>query len=201
MNVQKAKQLLERYYGYTEFRPGQDRIIRSILSGNDVLGIMPTGGGKSICYQIPALLLPGVSLVVSPLISLMKDQIDSLTQMGISATFINSSITGSEVGRRLRGAALGQYKLIYIAPERLELESFRELLRSLPIAMIAIAEAHCISVGPRLPSELPADRGAHRRASRTAPGHGLYGHGHAGGHDGYSESPGHSPGSGLPDRI
>jgi ATP-dependent DNA helicase RecQ len=143
--VQRAKQLLERYYGYTEFRPGQDSILRSILTGNDVLGIMPTGGGKSICYQIPALLLPGVSLVVSPLISLMKDQIDSLTQMGIAATFINSSIAGAEVGRRLRGAALGQYKLIYIAPERLELESFRELLRSLPIAMVAIDEAHCIS--------------------------------------------------------
>ncbi|MEO3945522.1 DNA helicase RecQ [Gorillibacterium sp. CAU 1737] len=143
--LEEARQLLERYYGYSSFRPGQDRLISSILDGHDVLGIMPTGGGKSICYQIPALLLPGVSLVVSPLISLMKDQIDSLTQMGIPATFINSSISGSEVGKRLRGASLGQYKLIYIAPERLELESFRSLLRSLPISMVAIDEAHCIS--------------------------------------------------------
>jgi len=142
---QQALQILERYYGYDSFRPGQERTIRSLLGGHDALGIMPTGGGKSICFQIPALVLPGVTLVVSPLISLMKDQIDTLLNMGIAATFINSSITGSEVGKRLRMAAKGDYKLIYIAPERLELDSFRQLLMSLPISMVAIDEAHCIS--------------------------------------------------------
>ena len=142
---QQALQILERYYGYDSFRPGQERTIRSLLGGHDALGIMPTGGGKSICFQIPALVLPGVTLVVSPLISLMKDQIDTLLNMGIPATFINSSITGSEVGKRLRMAAKGEYKLIYIAPERLELDSFRQLLMSLPISMVAIDEAHCIS--------------------------------------------------------
>lgn len=142
---EQALQILERYYGYDSFRPGQERTIRSLLGGDDALGIMPTGGGKSICFQIPALVLPGVTLVVSPLISLMKDQIDTLLNMGIPATFINSSITGSEVGKRLRMAAKGEYKLIYIAPERLELDSFRHLLMSLPISMVAIDEAHCIS--------------------------------------------------------
>jgi ATP-dependent DNA helicase RecQ len=142
---EQALQILERYYGYDSFRPGQERTIRSLLGGDDALGIMPTGGGKSICFQIPALVLPGVTLVVSPLISLMKDQIDTLVNMGIPATFINSSITGSEVGKRLRMAAKGEYKLIYIAPERLELDSFRQLLMSLPISMVAIDEAHCIS--------------------------------------------------------
>lgn len=142
---EQALQILERYYGYDSFRPGQEKTIRALLGGHDALGIMPTGGGKSICFQIPALVLPGVTLVVSPLISLMKDQIDTLVNMGIPATFINSSITGGEVGKRLRMAAKGEYKLIYIAPERLELDSFRHLLMSLPIAMVAIDEAHCIS--------------------------------------------------------
>ncbi|MBC8081430.1 MAG: DNA helicase RecQ [Gorillibacterium sp.] len=142
---QQALQILKRYYGYDSFRPGQERTIRSILTGNDALSIMPTGGGKSICFQIPALLFPGVTLVVSPLISLMKDQIDTLINIGIDATFINSSITSSEVGRRLRKAEQGEYKLIYIAPERLESESFRHLLETLPVSMVAIDEAHCIS--------------------------------------------------------
>jgi ATP-dependent DNA helicase RecQ len=143
--LQQALSILQKYYGYTSFRPGQEQIIRTILNGEDVLGIMPTGGGKSLCYQIPALLLPGITLVVSPLISLMKDQIDALESMGIAATFINSSITGSEMGKRLRQAERGDFKLIYIAPERLESERFRELIHSLPISMIAIDEAHCIS--------------------------------------------------------
>ncbi|WP_040952112.1 DNA helicase RecQ [Gorillibacterium massiliense] len=143
--MQQALSILEKYYGYHSFRPGQEKAIRSILAGSDVLGIMPTGGGKSLCYQIPALLLPGITLVISPLISLMKDQIDTLTSMGIAATFINSSVSGSEVGKRLRRAENGEFKLIYIAPERLESERFRDLLRTLPVSMLAIDEAHCIS--------------------------------------------------------
>lgn len=143
--LEQAQSLLQKYYGYSAFRPGQETIIRHILAGEDVLGIMPTGGGKSICYQIPALVFPGVTLVISPLISLMKDQIDALDGMGIPATFINSSLTGSETSRRLRGAERGEYKLIYIAPERLESERFHELLQKLTISLVAIDEAHCIS--------------------------------------------------------
>jgi ATP-dependent DNA helicase RecQ len=143
--LQQAQQILKQYYGYPSFRDGQKGIIESILQGNDVLGIMPTGGGKSICYQIPALLLPGTTLVISPLISLMKDQIDTLDSMGIPATFINSSLTYPEVEKRIQKAGRGLYKLLYIAPERLEMERFMVLLQKLTISMVAIDEAHCIS--------------------------------------------------------
>ncbi|ASS77164.1 DNA helicase RecQ [Tumebacillus algifaecis] len=142
---EQALHLLKKYYGYDSFRKGQERIIASILSGHDVLGIMPTGGGKSICYQIPALLLPGVTLVISPLISLMKDQVDTLTSLDIPATFINSSLTQSEAEERMEAARHGAYKLIYVAPERLDSERFRSQIQELPISMIAIDEAHCIS--------------------------------------------------------
>lgn len=142
---EQALQLLKKYFGYDSFREGQERIITSILSGHDVLGIMPTGGGKSICYQIPALLLPGVTVVISPLISLMKDQVDALQSIGISACAINSSLTQSEAEERMEAAKLGAYKLIYIAPERLDSDRFRSQLQTLPISMIAIDEAHCIS--------------------------------------------------------
>ncbi|ARU63991.1 DNA helicase RecQ [Tumebacillus avium] len=142
---EQALHLLKKYYGYDSFRKGQERIIASILSGHDVLGIMPTGGGKSICYQIPALLLPGVTLVISPLISLMKDQVDALTSIDIPATYINSSLTQSQAEERMEAARHGAYKLIYIAPERLDSERFRSQLETLPISMIAIDEAHCIS--------------------------------------------------------
>lgn len=120
-------------------------MIESILSGCDTLGIMPTGGGKSICYQIPALIFDGVTLVISPLISLMKDQVDTLINNGISATFINSSIDQDEVENRVRRVAQGEYKLLYIAPERLESARFRNLIRSLSIGLVAVDEAHCIS--------------------------------------------------------
>lgn len=143
--LQQAQKLLKQYYGYSSFRNGQEDIIHSVLTGNDVLGIMPTGGGKSICYQIPALLLPGTTLVISPLISLMKDQIDTLDSMGIPATFINSSLTYPEVEKRIQKAGRGLYKLLYIAPERLEMERFMVLLQKLTISMVAIDEAHCIS--------------------------------------------------------
>ncbi|TFE23540.1 DNA helicase RecQ [Cohnella luojiensis] len=140
-----AIETLRTYYGYNEFRSGQSKLIEAILAGKDVLGIMPTGAGKSICYQIPAILLPGVTLVVSPLISLMKDQVDSLNSAGIEATFINSSLSVKETNERMRHVAAGHYKLLYVAPERLESEYFRELVRKLEIPLIAVDEAHCVS--------------------------------------------------------
>ncbi|WP_078434483.1 DNA helicase RecQ [Metabacillus halosaccharovorans] len=142
---QKAEELLKEYFGYTSFRKGQEDIIKNLLAGNDTLAIMPTGGGKSICYQIPALLLEGITIVISPLISLMKDQVDALTSVGISSTFINSSLSSEELKERIIELSAGEYKIVYIAPERLESASFRDLLVSLPISMVAIDEAHCIS--------------------------------------------------------
>ncbi|GKS14276.1 DNA helicase RecQ [Paenibacillus chitinolyticus] len=141
----KAQELLQQYYGYPEFREGQKRIISALLEGRDTLGIMPTGGGKSICYQIPALMMEGVTLVVSPLISLMKDQVDALHTVGIPATFLNSTLEAGEAGRRIREAMQGKYKLLYIAPERLESDWFRQWMHSMNISFVAIDEAHCVS--------------------------------------------------------
>lgn len=141
----KALKTLKQYFGYSSFREGQEKIINNILQGNDTLGIMPTGGGKSICFQIPALLFPGITLVISPLISLMKDQVDTLRSLGISASFINSSLTQMEVSERIHAAKTGKYKILYVAPERLESERFREMMGSIYISLIAIDEAHCIS--------------------------------------------------------
>lgn len=143
--LKKAEKLLQSYFGYDTFRHGQKEIIEKVLNGDDTVGIMPTGGGKSICYQIPALLLNGVTIVVSPLISLMKDQVDALEKIGIPATYINSTITGGEMRDRLEGIIYGKYKLIYIAPERLEAPSFVQLLEQIDISLVAIDEAHCIS--------------------------------------------------------
>lgn len=143
--LENAKSLLKQYYGYDSFRKGQEKVIESILSGRDTFGIMPTGAGKSICYQIPALLLPGITIVISPLISLMKDQVDSLNSIGIKAAFINSTLDQNEVQERILMAVSGYIKLLYVAPERLESESFCELLRTMPISMMAIDESHCVS--------------------------------------------------------
>ncbi|MGV3463981.1 MAG: DNA helicase RecQ [Heyndrickxia sp.] len=143
--LSKAKDILQSYYGYTEFRKGQETIIDQVLHGKDTVAIMPTGGGKSICYQIPALMFSGITIVISPLISLMKDQVDALTNAGIPATFINSSISSSEMDERLRRMEAGEFKLIYIAPERLEATSFLELLNRVNVSLLAIDEAHCIS--------------------------------------------------------
>ncbi|MBU8907339.1 DNA helicase RecQ [Desertibacillus haloalkaliphilus] len=143
--MEKARQVLKTHFGYPAFRQGQEEVIASINAGVDTLAIMPTGGGKSICYQIPALLADGVTLVISPLISLMKDQVDALTNHGIAATYINSSLQEEEVRDRIEQAKMGSYKLLYIAPERLESERFMRLLQTLPIPIIAIDEAHCIS--------------------------------------------------------
>lgn len=136
---------MQKYFGYESFREGQKKIIESLLAGHDTIGIMPTGGGKSICYQVPAMLFDGVTIVISPLISLMKDQVDVLVNMGIAATQINSSLDYSEVRERLRMAARGEYKLLYIAPERLESETFQNLIRNVPISFVAVDEAHCVS--------------------------------------------------------
>lgn len=140
-----ALEVLKKYYGYDAFRPGQGEIIDAILSGRDAIGIMPTGGGKSICYQVPAMLLEGVTIVISPLISLMKDQVDTLKEYGIQAELINSTLSLSAFRETMMLARQGAYKMLYVAPERLETESFMELVRTIPVAMVAVDEAHCVS--------------------------------------------------------
>ena len=146
MNIKDtALYALKKFYGYNSFRPGQMNIIFNILSKKDVFCIMPTGAGKSICYQIPALIMNGVTLVISPLISLMKDQVDSLKENGITATYINSTQSMEEIKDILKDASLGLYKLIYIAPERLESKVFVQMIRNLHISQVAVDEAHCVS--------------------------------------------------------
>lgn len=137
--------LLKQYFGYDEFRPGQKEIIQKIIDQENVLGIMPTGSGKSICYQLPSLLLDGLTVVVSPLISLMKDQVDAANQLGIPATFINSSLDGYETARRFQEIDRQQYRLLYIAPERFIMPDFIQAMNRWNVCMIAIDEAHCIS--------------------------------------------------------
>ena len=144
-NTQKAYHALKKFYGYESFRVGQLDIINTILNKRDVFCLMPTGGGKSICYQIPAILFEGITLVISPLISLMKDQVDALRESGISGVYINSSLKNDEIKEILKDASLGMYKLIYIAPERLESNYFRNMILDLNISHIAIDEAHCVS--------------------------------------------------------
>ena len=136
---------LRQYFGHSSFRPGQERLVDGILSGRDALGIMPTGGGKSLCYQIPALLLPGITLVISPLISLMKDQVAALTQAGVPAAFLNSSLDAEEYREVFRRIRRGTGKLLYVAPERLRAESFLRLMEEAPISLVAVDEAHCVS--------------------------------------------------------
>ncbi|ADO77329.1 DNA helicase RecQ [Halanaerobium praevalens] len=141
----KINHLLEKYYGFSSFRKGQKEVIESILNQKDTTVVMPTGSGKSLCYQLPSLVFSGLTIVISPLISLMKDQVDALKEMGIKATYINSSIREKELQKRLKKAASGQYKLLYIAPERLNSFRFIKFLKKLKIAMIAVDEAHCVS--------------------------------------------------------
>ena len=139
------KAILKQYFGHSAFRPGQEALIDMILSGRDCLGILPTGGGKSVCYQLPAVLLPGITLVISPLISLMKDQVGALNQSGIRAAYINSSLSAAQTREALRRAGLNTYKLIYVAPERLETPQFLNFARQADISLIAVDEAHCVS--------------------------------------------------------
>lgn len=137
--------VLKRHFGHSRFRQGQEQLIDAILSGHDVLGVMPTGGGKSVCYQVPALMMPGMTLVVSPLISLMKDQVAALKRAGAAAGFINSSLSGEQLKLVYERARQGAYRILYIAPERLETEGFVTLTKSMPISLMAVDEAHCIS--------------------------------------------------------
>ena len=141
----RALDALQRYFGYESFRPGQAGIVNALLSGRDVLGVMPTGAGKSICYQIPATILPGVSIVISPLISLMQDQVDALNDVGIPAVFVNGMQTPDQQELALAMAANGQAKLLYVAPERLETQQFLNFATRTPISMVAVDEAHCVS--------------------------------------------------------
>ncbi|SHI22261.1 ATP-dependent DNA helicase RecQ [Sporobacter termitidis DSM 10068] len=136
---------LKRYFGHTSFRPGQEQVIDALLDRRDALGVMPTGAGKSMCYQIPALLLPGVTLVVSPLISLMKDQVSALVQAGVAAAFINSSLSAAQYREVFRRAEAGRYKIIYVAPERLATGDFLRFAEQQPISLVAVDEAHCVS--------------------------------------------------------
>lgn len=141
----EIESLLKQYFGYSSFRPGQHEVIQTLLDGRDCLAIMPTGAGKSICFQLPALMMPGVTLVISPLISLMKDQVDSLVNQEIPATYINSQCTFEEVKARFAAIRAGRIKLVYISPERLENQFFTAFMQTLPISMFIIDEAHCVS--------------------------------------------------------
>ena len=138
-------ELLYRIFGYNSFRPGQEKLIDAVLSGKDVFGIMPTGGGKSICYQIPALLFPGITLVISPLVSLMQDQVTALKAAGIPAAYINSTLNGAQMQAVYRNLLVGKYKIVYIAPERLDYTGFGSIAQRLQISFLAVDEAHCIS--------------------------------------------------------
>lgn len=137
--------VLKKYFGYVSFRNGQEELIDDILSGRDVLGIMPTGAGKSICYQVPALMLPGITIVISPLISLMQDQVRALNEAGIHAAYINSSLSQGQIIKAMQYAVAGRYKIIYVAPERLETEIFTDFAQKADISMVTVDEAHCIS--------------------------------------------------------
>ncbi|WP_346353830.1 DNA helicase RecQ [Azotosporobacter soli] len=143
--LERARKALQQYYGYPAFRPAQEPVVESLLAGKDTFAIMPTGAGKSICFQVPALLADGVSVVFSPLISLMKDQVDALDTMGIPATFINSSLGAGEAAKRLEQVRSGEMKLVYIAPERLDSEAFARVFETLPVSMVVVDEAHCVS--------------------------------------------------------
>ena len=139
------EEALKTYFGYDAFRGGQEAVIDVLLSGRDVMAVMPTGAGKSVCYQVPALLLPGITIVVSPLVSLMRDQVTALVQMGVPAAYLNSSLTFRQYLLALDRAKAGRYKIIYVAPERLETEGFRSFAETADISLVAVDEAHCIS--------------------------------------------------------
>ena len=138
-------EVLKQYFGYSSFRNGQEELVDALLSGQDVLGIMPTGAGKSLCYQIPAIMMSGITLVISPLISLMKDQVNALVQQGVSAAYLNRSLTDAQYNKALENAKLGKYKIIYVAPERLESSSFLRFAMNADISLIAVDESHCHS--------------------------------------------------------
>src|SRR5690625_5189377 len=145
MTLGQAEQILQDYFGYTEFRSGQKELLKLIFNQKNAIGIMPTGGGKSLCYQIPGVLLNGTAIIISPLISLMKDQVDSLHTLGIKATYVNSSLTHDEYDERMQLMREGYYDFIYVAPERFDNSYFLSVILQLQISFIAFDEAHCIS--------------------------------------------------------
>ncbi|HYX93408.1 MAG TPA: RecQ family ATP-dependent DNA helicase, partial [Myxococcaceae bacterium] len=144
-HLEEAREGLRRYFGLSEFRPAQAEVVSSILCRRNTVVVMPTGAGKSLCFQLPAMLLPGVTLVVSPLIALMKDQVEQLTNRNIPATFINSTLTDLERAERLRGLRAGSYRLVYVAPERFRSPAFLDALAEAKVELLAVDEAHCIS--------------------------------------------------------
>src|SRR5581483_6289628 len=145
LNVMDARQILREKFGYETFRPGQERAVHAVLAGRDALVVLPTGGGKSLCFQIPALLFPGLTVVVSPLISLMKDQVDALVARSLPATFINSTLSREEVAARLAQVDRGEIKLLYVAPERFDFGNAAERFKKVGVSLLAVDEAHCIS--------------------------------------------------------
>lgn len=152
-NTSKLLELLKKYFGFSSFRPLQEQIVRDAIAGRDVFAVLPTGGGKSLCFQLPAVAGDGLTLVVSPLISLMKDQVDSLRASGIAATFLNSTLNKDEAKARLRGLDRGEYRLLYVAPERLMLQGMLQSARNWKIKLIAIDEGALHQrMGTRLPS-------------------------------------------------
>ena len=140
-----ALSALRKYFGFDCFREGQREVVDSILAGHDTVVVMPTGGGKSLCYQLPAMMKPGATVVVSPLIALMKDQVDALRARNLPATFVNSSIDFEEQKARIAGVRRGEFKLVYVAPERFRSNHFVEALRSVDVSLFAVDEAHCVS--------------------------------------------------------
>ena len=170
--MRRAEEVLRETFGFHDFQGLQRPVIECVLGGGDAMVLMPTGGGKSLCYQLPALILPGVCLVVSPLIALMRDQVQSLRQMGVRAAAINSSLVPGEAAQLERAMQAGELDLVYVAPERLLTERFLSVLDRTPLALFAIDEAHCVSQwGPRLPPGIPATGGAAGPlAERAAPG-------------------------------
>src|SRR6476660_4921013 len=140
-----ARATLRARFGFPDFRPGQERAVESVLAGRDTLVVLPTGGGKSVCYQVPALMLPGLTVVLSPLISLMKDQVDALVKRGIPATFVNSTLASSEVSDRMGRVYRGETKLLYLAPERFAFGDLADRLSKVGVSLLAVDEAHCIS--------------------------------------------------------
>src|SRR3954467_4247524 len=143
--AEEARAVLTKRFGYPDFRPGQALAIESVLSGRDTMVVLPTGGGKSLCYQVPALMLPGLTVVISPLISLMKDQVDALVKRGIPATFVNSTLTSNEVNERMARVYRGETRLLYLAPERFAFGDLAERLSKVGVSLLAVDEAHCIS--------------------------------------------------------
>src|SRR3954465_2963972 len=142
--TEDPRAILKKHFGYDQFRPGQLTAIQSIIAGRDTVVVLPTGGGKSLCYQVPALMLPGLTVVISPLISLMKDQVDALVKRGIAATFVNSTLSTGEVSARMSGGLRGETKLLYLAPERFAFGKLAEKLSAVGVSLLAVDEAHCI---------------------------------------------------------